>query len=107
MTKAPFRADHVGSLLRPAALHELREASSGKLKDAEDQAIREVVKLQEGIGLRSITDGEFRRRIWWSEFLLSLEGVEGSYRGEERFRDKTGHTVPAPRIDVTGKVRWR
>src|SRR3989304_2211434 len=53
--------------------------------------IREVVKLQEGIGLRSITDGEFRRRIWWSEFLLSLEGVEGSYRGEERFRDQHGH----------------
>jgi len=117
----PFRADQVGSLRRPEPLMKARERLLGahdldhnfgphgnaELHRLEDEAIREVVKLQEGIGLRSITDGEFRRRIWWSEFLLSLEGVEGSYRGEEGFRDKTGHTVPAPRIDVTGKVRWR
>ena len=61
--------------------------------------------LQEDAGLHSITDGEFRRRIWWSEFLLSLENVQGTYRGEEKFRDKSGHTVPSPRIDVTGKNR--
>jgi 5-methyltetrahydropteroyltriglutamate--homocysteine methyltransferase len=117
----PFRADQVGSLRRPEPLMKARERLLGahdldhnfgphgnaELARLEDEAIREVVKLQEGIGLRSITDGEFRRRIWWSEFLLSLEGVEGSYRGEERFRDQTGHTVPSPRIDVTGKVRWR
>ena len=117
----PFRADQVGSLRRPEPLMQARERLLGahdldhnfgphgnaELHRLEDEAIREVVKLQEGIGLRSITDGEFRRRIWWSEFLLSLEGVEGSYRGEERFRDQTGHTVPAPRIDVRGKVRWR
>ena len=70
MAAAPFRADHVGSLLRPAALHELREQvrkkeiSLEKLKDAEDRHIREVVKLQEDAGLQSITDGEFRRS-WW------------------------------------------
>jgi 5-methyltetrahydropteroyltriglutamate--homocysteine methyltransferase len=120
-TTPPFRADQVGSLRRPEPLMKARERLLGEhdldhnfgphgnaeLHGLEDEAIREVVALQEGTGLRSITDGEFRRRIWWSEFLLSLEGVDGSYRGAERFRDKTGHTVPAPRVDVTGKVRWR
>jgi 5-methyltetrahydropteroyltriglutamate--homocysteine methyltransferase len=120
-TTPPFRADQVGSLRRPESLMKARERLLGphdldhnfgphgnaELHRLEDAAIRDVVALQEGAGLRSITDGEFRRRIWWSEFLLSLEGVEGSYRGEDRFRDKTGHTVPAPRIDVTGRIRWR
>jgi 5-methyltetrahydropteroyltriglutamate--homocysteine methyltransferase len=116
----PFRADHVGSLRRPNALMEARERLLGPhdldhnfgphgnagLRRLEDEAIREVVRLQEGVGLRSITDGEFRRRIWWSEFLLSLEGVAGTYRGAERFRDQAGHEVPAPRIDVTERIRW-
>jgi 5-methyltetrahydropteroyltriglutamate--homocysteine methyltransferase len=116
----PFRADQVGSLRRPNALMEARERLLGPhdldhnfgphtnagLRRLEDEAIRETVRMQEGVGLRSITDGEFRRRIWWSEFLLSLEGVTGTYRGAERFRDKTGHEVPAPRIDVTGRIRW-
>lgn len=119
-TTPPFRADQVGSLRRPERLMQARERLLGphdldhnfgphgnpELARLEDECIREVVKLQEDTGIRSITDGEFRRRIWWSEFLLSLEGVEGSYRGAERFRDKSGHTVPAPRIDVTGKIRW-
>ena len=117
----PFRADHVGSLRRPESLMKARERLLGphdldhnfgphgnaELHKLEDEAIREVVKLQEGVGLRSITDGEFRRRIWWSEFMLSLEGVQGTYRGQEKFRDTTGHTVPAPRVDVTGPVRWK
>ena len=120
-TAPPFRADQVGSLRRPEKLMQARERLLGphdldhnfgphgnaELHRLEDECIREVVALQESVGLRSITDGEFRRRIWWSEFLLSLEGVAGSYRGQERFRDKTGHTVPSPRIDVTGKIRWR
>jgi len=119
-TTPPFRADHVGSLRRPERLMQARERLLGphdldhnfgphdnaELRALEDECIREVVKLQEDAGLRSITDGEFRRRIWWSEFLCSLEGVAGSYRGAERFRDEKGHTVPAPRIDVTGKIRW-
>ncbi len=118
----PFRADHVGSLRRPEALMKARERLLGahdldhnfgphgnvELHKLEDEAIREVVKLQEGTGLRSITDGEFRRRIWWSEFPLSLEGVSGNYRGPTtEFRDKSGHTVPTPRIDITGKIRWK
>jgi len=116
----PFRADQVGSLRRPESLMKARERLLGphdldhnfgphgnaELHRLEDDAIREVVRLQESVGLHSITDGEFRRRIWWSEFLLSLENVEGSYRGAEKFRDQSGHTVPSPRIDVTGKLRW-
>ena len=116
----PFRADQVGSLRRPESLMKARERRLGphdldhnfgphgnaELHKLEDDAIREVVKLQESVGLRSITDGEFRRRIWWSEFLLSLENVQGTYRGAEKFRDQSGHTVPSPRIDVTGKLRW-
>lgn len=117
----PFRADQVGSLRRPEKLMQARERLLGphdldhnfgphgnaELARLEDEYVREVVALQEGVGIRSVTDGEFRRRIWWSEFLLSLEGVEGSYRGEERFRDTSGHTFPAPRIDVTGRIRWK
>jgi len=116
----PFRADQVGSLRRPQRLMEARERllgphdldhnfgphDSAELRRLEDEAIREAVRLQESVGLRSITDGEFRRRIWRSEFLLSLDGVEGTYRGAERFRDQAGHEVPSPRIDVTKKIRW-
>jgi 5-methyltetrahydropteroyltriglutamate--homocysteine methyltransferase len=118
----PFRADHVGSLRRPEALMQARERLLGahdldhnfgphgnaELHRLEDEAIREVVALQESVGLRSITDGEYRRRIWWSEFPLSLEGVAGNYRGPTtEFRDQKGHTVPTPRIEVTGKIRWK
>ena len=117
----PFRADHVGSLRRPEPLMKARERLLGphdldhnfgphdnaELHKLEDEAIREAVTLQEAAGLRSITDGEFRRRIWWSEFLLALEGVHGTYRGQEKFRDKTGHEVPSPRIDVNARVRWK
>jgi len=80
---------------------------NAELSKLEDEAIRDVVKLQEAAGLTSITDGEFRRRIWWSEFLLSLENVAGNYRGTETFRNDKGHTVPSPRVDVTGKIRWK
>ena len=118
----PFRADQVGSLRRPEALRQARERLLGphdldhnfgphnnaELRAIEDQCIREAVAMQENTGIRSITDGEFRRRIWWSEFLLSLDGVEGNYRGPTTdFRDRAGHLMPAPRIDVTGKIRWR
>jgi len=65
--KPPFRADHVGSLLRPANLHEARakaaqgEIDAAALRQVEDAAIRDVVALQEDIGLHGISDGEFRR----------------------------------------------
>ncbi len=77
----PFRADHVGSLLRPPELRRAREAhqrneiSAAALAEIEDQAIRDVVALQQEIGLKAITDGEFRRRSWASDFIASFAGV--------------------------------
>ncbi len=77
----PFRADHVGSLLRPPRLLEAREDhAAGRIDDselraAEDEAIREVVSLQHDIGLRSATDGEFRRASWHMDFIYSLDGI--------------------------------
>jgi syringate O-demethylase len=103
--KAPFRADHVGSLLRPAVLHELREASSEKLKDAEDQAIREVVKLQEGIGLPSITDGEFRRDWWHIDFLGGFGGIELRREGKRPVAGFTHADHKPPMMVLTGKLR--
>jgi 5-methyltetrahydropteroyltriglutamate--homocysteine methyltransferase len=79
--RPPFRADHVGSLLRPPALLAAREDhQSGKIDDAalkaaEDAAIRDVVRMQEEVGLRSATDGEFRRASWHMDFIYSLDGV--------------------------------
>jgi 5-methyltetrahydropteroyltriglutamate--homocysteine methyltransferase len=80
-TSPPFRADHVGSLLRPKRLLEARsEHAAGKIDDAElraieDEAIREAVRLQEDAGLQSATDGEFRRASWHMDFIYQLDGV--------------------------------
>src|SRR3954447_26678833 len=79
--KPPFRADHVGSLLRPAELLAAREKrqlgvlSDIELRAIEDQCIRDVVKMQERTGLYGITDGEFRRTLWHADFLSKIEGV--------------------------------
>ena len=81
-TKPPFRADHVGSLLRPAALKQTREQrakgeiDATALKVIEDREIERVIKKQEEVGLQSITDGEFRRSWWHLDFLWGLDGVE-------------------------------
>ena len=77
----PFRADHVGSLLRPQRLLQGREdfaadrISADELKQIEDDSIREVVRMQEEVGLQSATDGEFRRASWHMDFIYELEGV--------------------------------
>ena len=77
-TKGPFRADHVGSLLRPAKLQQSRiqrqrkNITPERLREVEDESIREVVKLQEDIGLQGITDGELRRDYWHLDFLMVL-----------------------------------
>lgn len=78
----PFRADHVGSLLRPQRLHEARakfrkgEITGADLKEVEDECIAEAVKMQEQVGLQAVTDGEFRRTMWHYDFLTSLDGIE-------------------------------
>src|SRR3954454_11905168 len=71
----PFRADHVGSLLRPPELLAARERNDPDLGAIEDKAIREVVALQRDVGLRTATDGEFRRASWHMDFIYSLDGV--------------------------------
>ncbi len=109
---APFRADHVGSLLRPGELHQMREqarkneTSFEELKQAEDRAIPQVVRLQEEIGLPAITDGEFRRDFWHVDFLAGFDGVELRREGREHFdtRFKGGDPKP-PTMVVTGKLR--
>jgi 5-methyltetrahydropteroyltriglutamate--homocysteine methyltransferase len=80
-TEPPFRADHVGSLLRPPALLAAREQfaagtlDAGGLRAAEDEAIRDAVAMQEEIGLQSATDGEFRRTSWHMDFIYQLGGI--------------------------------
>lgn len=79
--KPPFRADHVGSLLRPPELLEAREKkqkgliSDIELRQIEDNCICDVVKMQEDIGLEGITDGEYRRSLWHADFLRKIQGV--------------------------------
>ena len=87
--KPPFRADHVGSLLRPdtvkvarKAFYEDKTISADELKAVEDQAIRDVVKLQEDAGLQSITDGEMRRSFWHYDFMGELTGFDMEERDE-------------------------
>src|SRR5882724_9019670 len=80
--RPPFRADQVGSLLRPAEIKEARakvergEMGAGQLRAIEDRCIREAVARQESLGLQSITDGEYRRGWWNHDFLGKIDGVE-------------------------------
>lgn len=81
-TKPPFRAGHVGSLLRPKALHEARakrakgEITAEQLKEVEDREIAAIIRKQEDVGLQAVTDGEFRRSWWHLDFLWGLDGAE-------------------------------
>src|SRR5262249_2680536 len=91
----PFRADQVGSLLRPEYLKRARaeqaagKISSEQLKTVEDQAIQEVIAREEAIGLRGITDGEFRRSLWHLDFLEHIGGCE-AYQAEQGLAFKGG-----------------
>jgi 5-methyltetrahydropteroyltriglutamate--homocysteine methyltransferase len=111
MTRAtpPFRADHVGSLLRPASLKEARgrrergEISAGDLRAAENAAIERIIARQSDTGLRSATDGEFRRAMWHFDFLEHLDGVE-SFRSDHGIAFKGGIETQAKGLRVTGKL---
>jgi 5-methyltetrahydropteroyltriglutamate--homocysteine methyltransferase len=107
-TKPPFRADHVGSLLRSPALKEAREKCAkgqipaSQLKAVEDREIERIIKRQEEVGLEAITDGEFRRSWWHLDFLWGLDGAE-------RYVLETGVafagvTTRAEGVRVTGKL---
>src|SRR5258705_8926207 len=111
-TAPPFRADHVGSFLRPAALLDARERfrkgeiPKAELRRAEDDAIREIVRYQEGLGLSGITDGEFRRTYFHIDFLEQLEGVETKGGIAVSFHSAQGNIDFAPPVmKVTKPVR--
>jgi 5-methyltetrahydropteroyltriglutamate--homocysteine methyltransferase len=111
-TRPPFRADHVGSLLRPPALMQAREEfaaqriSAQELRTAEDEAITTIVKMQHDVGLQSATDGEFRRASWHMDFIYQLGGIEkvgGDIK--VRFRNEEGQIEFTPAaIRVSDKV---
>jgi 5-methyltetrahydropteroyltriglutamate--homocysteine methyltransferase len=108
----PYRADHVGSLLRPRKLIEARAArkrgdiTAGQLRAAEDEAIREAVKLQEEVGLQSATDGEFRRDSWHIDFLEQFANVAViPSKIKARFQSEEGPVeYSPPTLQVTGRL---
>ena len=110
MNGTRHHAHHVGSLLRPKALREAwRHHSEGTVSDAalraaQDDAIRDVVAMQEQIGLRVVTDGEFRRLSYWNRFVEVVDGLEV---GEARFAftDESGDRLAFTAPHVTGKVK--
>lgn len=118
----PFRADVVGSFLRPARLKEGRERLLGPqtpdrhlgphdnaaLRAIEDECVLDVVRMQERVGLQSATDGEFRRRSWWLDLIMGWDGFSADRAGSDmQWRNAKGETQAASRLWVTGPVRWR
>jgi len=109
-TRPPFRADHVGSFLRPQRLLEARDRrakgllSAEGLRAIEDDAIGEIVRFQEDVGLKGITDGEFRRTYFHIDFLEQLGGVKTEVPVTVRKPDGTEELAP-PVMRVVGKVR--
>ena len=107
-SKPPFRADHVGSLLRPAVLKDARakhgrgEISAEELAGIEDREIEKVIRRQEEAGLKAVTDGEFRRAFWNYDFLGLLDGVE-AYLGERKIKFQGAQPKPMM-LRVVGKL---
>lgn len=106
----PFRADHIGSLLRPGRLRQaFRQHGRHEIDDAEfrriqDDSIRDVVRLQESVGLRVVTDGEFRRGSYWSRFVELTDGL-AVRESRFRFHDDHGHEADFTAPHVIGQVR--
>jgi 5-methyltetrahydropteroyltriglutamate--homocysteine methyltransferase len=111
-TKPPFRADHVGSFLRPPHLLQAREdiaagrLDADELRAVEDDAIREIVRKQEDIGLQSATDGEFRRASWHMDFIYQLDGItKETGHIAVRFHNEQGDIEFTPAaLHVDGKL---
>ncbi len=113
--KPPFRADHIGSLLRPQELLDQRvkwikgELPLAELRKHEDKHIKDAIKLQEDVGLQAITDGEFRRESFHYDFISKVEGVEAKWDWEGALRtaeNAKAHTGAAPFIPkVPGKMK--
>ena len=106
----PFRADHVGSLLRPKELQAARAAwkagtlSLDALREVEDRCIAAAIARQEEIGLRAATDGEYRRAYWHYDFVAGLDGVE-IYEPEQKIQFK-GNVPLGHALRVNGKIAW-
>jgi 5-methyltetrahydropteroyltriglutamate--homocysteine methyltransferase len=107
--RPPFRADHVGSLLRPAPLRQaFRRHAGGEIGDAEfariqDDAIRDAVRLQEEVGLKVVTDGEFRRGSYWGRFVERTDGFE-IRPAQFRFRNDQGHEIEFTAPYARGRI---
>jgi 5-methyltetrahydropteroyltriglutamate--homocysteine methyltransferase len=115
--------DHVGSLLRPKALFEARQRLLGvhdadhnlgahdhaELRQIEDDHIADAVKLQEECGLQLVTDGDFRRRSWWTDFFMSLDGPRVTYAGRSPLTviNAKGETRPLPTVSITKRISWK
>lgn len=111
--KLPSRADHVGSFLRPRSVIEARERhaasdiTAADLREVEDAAIADLVTWQQDLGLRAITDGEYRRYFFHTDFLLQLAGVEETGGIKKAFKNDKGVDVEfaPPKMVITGKVK--
>jgi 5-methyltetrahydropteroyltriglutamate--homocysteine methyltransferase len=111
-TKPPFRADHVGSLIRPDALikareqAEKKEISDAELKPIQQAAIREVVRMQEDLGLKVVTDGEYNRHSWHRDFMLKFQNVQMMpSKLTVKFHSAEGDRLHSPpTMQVTGKL---
>ena len=109
-TEPPFRADHVGSLLRPKALQAARaEWKAGTLapealRAIEDECIATAIAKQEAIGLRAVTDGEYRRAYWHYDFVAGLDGVE-IYEPEQKIQFH-GNVPLTHMLRVNGRIAW-
>ena len=121
--RPPFRADQVGSLLRPEKLKQARERFLGPqtptsnigphhdpgLRAVEDECVREVIAMQERAGLKGVTDGEFRRRSWWLELILGWQGFEADRTGSAalKWRNESGVTQGFSDLNVIGRIGWK
>lgn len=123
-TAAPFRADHVGSLLRPKRLKEARVRLLGEdtadtnigphgnadLAKVEDECVRDVVAMQERVGLKGATDGELRRRSWWLELIMNWDGFSANRQDSHSpfaWKNEKGKQQSFSSVYVTGKIGWR
>jgi 5-methyltetrahydropteroyltriglutamate--homocysteine methyltransferase len=122
--RPPFRADHVGSLLRPEKLKAARESLLGPqtaeanlgphgnkmLTGIEDDCIRDVVTMQEKAGLSAATDGEFRRRSWWLELIMTWSGVSANRQDASSpfgWKNEKGKQQDFSHLQITGPIQWK